>query len=407
MNLSEKLTEKLAESKRFIQFVVRHFIEDDCTYHASALAFSSILAIVPLMSIGLAILSIFPVFESLATTIQNFVFVNFVPTTGQIIQNYMQIFATQVTKLSFFGVVFLFVLAILVLYTIEQSMNKIWRVNVSRRGILAFLLYWAIVSLAPFLLVISLAVSSYIISIPMMRSYDVPALLNYTPLFFSLAGFTFLFVAVPNCKVRFLHGFYGAIVATLLFESAKYAFALYLKNYNIYELVYGAFATIPIFIIWIYWAWLITLLGAEVSYAFSVHYQRRPGTPLDGFTHALLWLYQLRLAQLEGKSLTVDDLIDASTHAYEVDIGEMLKQLSNLQLIKATNYGDYILSRNLSHLTLYDLTQLLPYRLPKLAAYPKESICKKCHGLIQKADTQLKQTLMISLEDLFQGSEPL
>ena len=330
------------------------------------------------------------------------------PTTGKIIQNYLQVFADQVSKLSVIGVFFLFTVALLVMYTIESAMNKIWKVSSSRHGIPAFLLYWAIVSLAPFLLGISLAFSSYFLSIPLIANHDTPLLLSYLPFLFSLLGFTFLYVIVPNCPVRLLHGFYGGLVAALLFESAKLAFGYYLSHYNTYQLLYGAFATVPIFFAWIYWVWIITLLGAEISYAFSVHHQRRPGFPLDGFSHALLWLYQLRLVQIEGKGLTLDALIDASKQAYAIDVGEMLKQLIGLKLIKITNDDHYLLSRDLSQLTLYDLAQLLPYRLPNLEelANHDQPLTKAWQTLIQKADKQLQHTFMISLEELFRDNEP-
>src|ERR1700722_15719001 len=100
MNLKQTLTEKGHEIKRFIVFVVKHFIEDDCAYRASALAFATLFAIVPLMSVGFAILSTFPVFQNLAIPIQNFIFGNYVPETGQIVQNYLQLFATQAANLS-------------------------------------------------------------------------------------------------------------------------------------------------------------------------------------------------------------------------------------------------------------------------------------------------------------------
>lgn len=407
MDWSEKLTEKLAEGKRFVFFVTRHFIDDDCPYRASALAFTTLLAIVPLMSVSLSILSIFPVFQNLAEPVQDFIFANFVPATGKIIQNYLLIFAKQVSKLSVVGVFFLFIVALLVMYTIESAMNKIWRISSSRHGISAFLLYWAILSLAPVLLGISLAISSYFLSIPFIANHNAPSILSSLPFLFSLAGFTFLYVIVPNCPVKLLHGLCGGLVAALLFESAKLAFGYYLTHYHTYQLLYGAFATVPIFFVWIYWVWLITLLGAEISYAFSVHHQRRPGIPLDGFSHTLLWLYQLRLAQLEGKGLTIDELIDTSKQPYAVDVGDVLKQLIAVKLIKRTQDGHYILSRDLGEITLYDLSQLLPYRLPTLLelAQHKDPIAKRWQAQIQKADKYLKQTLLVSLEQLFRGEE--
>jgi membrane protein len=271
MNLMLKLAENVKESKHFIWFVARHFIEDDCPYRASALAFATLIAIVPFLAVTLAILSTLPIIQNLATPIQDFIFANFVPSTGKIIQDYLQLIAVQATKLSGIGMLFLVIVALLVMYTIEHTMNQIWRVKQSRKGLSAFLLYCAIFLAAPVLFGLSVVASSYFFSIPFIADHDIPFLLNYLPFLFSLAGFTFLYVVVPNCQVSFVHGLCGGLIATILFESAKLAFAYYLTNYNIYLLLYGAFATVPIFLVWIYWVWFISLLGAEVSYALSVN----------------------------------------------------------------------------------------------------------------------------------------
>ncbi|WP_131777345.1 YihY family inner membrane protein [Legionella impletisoli] len=398
---------KLFEAKRFVVFVVNHFIDDDCTYRASALTFTSLLAVVPLMSVGFAILSMFPVFEHLRDPIQDFIFENFVPATGKAVQDYLQMFTKQVSKLSILGVVFLVISALLVMYTIERSMNKIWRVSSARRGTSAFLLYWAILSLGPFLLGLSIAASSYLFSLPFTQRYHTPiALLVFLPSILSLVGFTFLYVVVPNCRVRILHGFLGALVATILFESAKKGFAYYLSQYNTYELLYGAFAIIPIFFVWVYWVWLITLIGAEISYALAVNYERRKGPAVDGFSQALLWLHQLWLAQRDGKSVTLERLINTSKHPFAVDVGDMLAKFIELKLVKTTDEGNYILSRDLDHLTLYELIQLLPYRLPNTEEIVKrDSLFEKhWHTIIAEADQALKENLDLSLNQFFKKS---
>ncbi|WP_237757956.1 YihY family inner membrane protein [Legionella oakridgensis] len=405
-NLKQQMLTKWVESKRFILFVIHHFIEDDCTYRASALAFTTLLAIVPLMSVGFTILSTFPVFYQLRGPLQEFIFENFVPATGKVIQDYLQLFATQVSKLSMLGVLFLFITALLVMYTIERSMNKIWRVNSPRQGVSAFLLYWAILSLAPFFLGLSLAASSYFFSMPFIKGYHAPSfLLSWIPFLLSFMGFTFLYVVVPNCHVKLRHGLYGALIATILFESAKQAFVYYLSQYNTYQLLYGAFATIPLFFLWIYWVWLITLVGAEITYALAVHYQRRQGMALDGFSQALLWMHCLWLAQQEGKSVPLERLINASNQPFAIEIGDMLAVLSSRQLIQTTADDHYVLSRDLTHLTLYEFLYLLPYRISdaeKLTT-TDSPIAKRWHAQILASDKQLQQNLDISLDELFRN----
>lgn len=403
MEFKTALLNRYFTFNRFVRFVILHFIQDDCTYIASALAFTTLLAIVPLMSVGLAVFSSFPTFQGFNEPLQNFIFENFVPTTGKIVQGYLQQFTSQVSKLSVLGIAFLIITALLVLFTIERAMNKIWRVGSPRHGVPAFLLYWAILSLTPIMLGLSLAASSYLFSIPLLAHPAPSFLLHWTPFLLSLVGFTFLYMVVPNCPVRFHHAFWGGLFAAISFEIAKQAFAYYLIRYNTYELLYGAFAAVPIFFIWIYWVWIITLLGAEISYAFSVHHQRRGGKSLDGFSHALLWLHKLWQAQQKGEGLSFNQLVDASIQPFAVDVEEMINQMSQHGLMHATADGKYMLSRDLSTFSLYDLTQVLPYRLPTHLElhYSKSSLIDKWLSTFKKNDAELRNSLGIKLEELF------
>ncbi|KTD22136.1 ribonuclease BN [Legionella lansingensis] len=407
MDWKHKLTTKFYEAKRFILFVVEHFIKDDCTYRASALAFTSLLAVVPLMSVSLTLLSSFPVFEKLSQPVQDFIFQNFVPATGKVIQNYLKQFSTQVSKLSIWGVAILFLTALLVMVTIEKAMNRIWKVHTPRKGVVAFLLYWAILSLGPVFLGLSLAASSYVLSLLFTQEYRAPlVLLNSIPFFLSLVGFTFLYVVVPNCPVKIIHGLWGGLVAAILFESAKQAFAYYLAQFDTYELLYGAFATIPIFFVWVYWVWVITLLGAEISYALSVHYKRRPGIPIDGFSHALLWLHQLWLAQQSGRGLTREALISASSLPFAINVDNMIHELISSGLVHNTDTGELMLSRDLNQVTLYWLTQHLPYRLPTRVELEREDLPHTIYWreVLDKTDLELQKALAIDLNQLFSQS---
>lgn len=405
MNWNERLMNHYYVSERFVRFVIYHFFQDGCTYIASALAFTSLLAVVPLMTVGLTVFSSFPVFQNLALPVQDFIFENFVPATGKVIQAYLQQFASQVSKLSLMGVIFLLITALLVLFTIEQAMNKIWRVRDSRKGVQAFLLYWSILSFAPIILGFSLAASSYLFSIPLIVNHYSPSFfLHWSPFLFSLIGFTFLFVVVPNCIVKIRHAFWGGLFSAVLFESAKHTFAYFLIQYNTYELLYGAFAAVPIFFIWVYWVWIITLLGAEISYALSVHHQRRFGKPLDGFSHALLWLYELWKAQHHGKGLDFNQLVDANLQPFAVDVDTMLLELTKANLIHVTAHGEYMLSRDISNLNLLTMSELLPFKLPSHDdLIPIQSpINEKWQLIIKQKDDKLQSQFRLPLHQLFE-----
>ena len=255
----------------FSRLVAHNFVKDDCAYRASALAFVTLLAIVPLLIVVLSVFSSFPTFQNLKMPLQNFIFANFVPNTGKLIQIHLEQFVHQVADLSIFGVLFLFFTAFLMMITIERSMNTIWRVHTHRTLVNALLLYWAILSLAPIFVGLSLIATSYLFCFSLFANQQVPPLfLSLSPYLLSFISFTFLYAVVPNYRVKLLHACIGGAIATLLFESTKFSFAYYLSHFNFYQLIYGAFAAIPIFFIWIYWVWIVTLLGAEVSYALSV-----------------------------------------------------------------------------------------------------------------------------------------
>lgn len=396
---------RIKEIKFFLYFVTKHFFEDNCALRASSLSFVSLLAIVPLMSVGFAILSSFPVFQKLSGSVQDFVFANFVPATGEVIKNYLGLFATQLSKLSTIGTIFLFITGLLLILSIEESLNKIWRVSTHRHGVRAFLLYWAILSLTPFLLGLSMAVSSYIISMPLIGEHTPSLVISYIPFLFSFFGFTLLYLIVPNCPVKLLHGIYGGFVAALLFESAKIIFVWSMTKFNTYQLLYGAFAAVPIFIVWIYWVWLITLIGAEICYAFSVHHERRQGTPMNAFIQVLAWLHQLWIAQQQGKGLSLNKLINVSSEPFEIDIGIMVSTMLKAQLIQATVEGDYVLSRDLERFTLIELIELLPFRLPHAEIlFGKHSpIAPSWYESLRAYDAQLQNLLHIHLSDLFEG----
>jgi len=225
-----------AKAYRYIVFVAKHFRRDDCTSRAAALSFTSLLAIVPLMTVSFWILSAFPVFEQMIQPVEDFIFSNFVPATGQVVQNYLTSFVNQASRLSLFGLVFLVITSVLLMFTIERALNRIWRVRAARRAATKFLLYWAVLSLAPILMGVGIAVSSYLATLPLWSvtiahfGIDQGWLLAMAPFFLSTATFTLLYVVVPNCHVVFWHGLVGAVIVAILFELAKAIFAFYFQS---------------------------------------------------------------------------------------------------------------------------------------------------------------------------------
>lgn len=258
-------------TNQFTHLVVKKFIKDDCLYRASALTFTTLLAIVPLMYVILNILSFSPITESVAAPMKDFILKNFIPSTSYLIDSYLQSFAQQAKILPRADMIFLIVTVFLMMITIEHALNVIWRASNARQSWKAFIFYFALIGFTPLFIGISLMLSSFLFSLPFFHDVRIilPLFVYLLPFCFSLFGFTFLYVLVPNCPVRFSDGLIGGLFAALLFEGAKKGFVFYLSQFNGYERLYGAFAVIPIFFMWVYLVWLITLLGAEISYAYG------------------------------------------------------------------------------------------------------------------------------------------
>lgn len=248
-----------------------HRVEHErCFRVAAALAFTTILALVPLVTVVFSMLSLFPVFEQWATQAENFIYQNFVPTAGDMIKAYLHQFSGKAGKLTAFGLAFLFISSLLLLATIEDAFNDIWRVHRGRPFMQRVLIYWAVLTLGPILIVTSLSVSSYLISDSVLSSRPLVAgvfssALKGLPWLLAMLAFVFFYNTIPNRDVRFRDALAGGVVAAVLFEIAKHAFAYYILHFNSYQLVYGALATIPIFLVWVYLSWLVVLIGAHVA----------------------------------------------------------------------------------------------------------------------------------------------
>jgi len=402
--------QQFSDYLQLCQFIIKRFIKDDCLYRAAALTLTSLLSLVPLLVVSLAIFNAFPVFKAFSAEIQDFVFKNFLPAFGDVAKPYINEFVHQASRLPAIGMIFLIITAVLVLFTMEETFNLIWRVKKRRQGVAAFLLYWAILTLSPILLGLSLVISSYIISLPLILdtanylgiySY----LLSAVAFLLAFISLTLIYVALPNCSVKFRHGAIGALIATLLFGLAKDAFAFYLINFPTYHLLYGALAVLPIFIVWVYLLWIIILFGAVISYALTYRKSIHKSLKLDGFSHALLWLHQLAQAQQQNRVLDLASLVHSDEYAYKEEPEAMIYTLIKSGLVRTTE-GGYILARNLNNLNVYQLCEMLPWRLPdqSLLTNYSASWAQKLITALTAINTELASNFNESVLDLFEES---
>lgn len=245
--------------------VLRRFRSDRLPRHAAALAFNSLLALAPMAAIALSLFSLFSGFEQLGTSFEDFIYQFLVPTAGDDIKTYFEQFAGQAGKLTFLGLIFFFLTALLLLASIEQSFNDIWRVKKGRNMTSRLTVYWALISLGPFLMGGSLTLSTYLLSLSVSAGENIHSFgVLLLPFLLETLAFMLLYLVMPNVRVSFVHGLVGALVASCLFEFSKNAFRAYILNYANYDVVYGALSTLPILLIWIYLSWVIALVGAAL-----------------------------------------------------------------------------------------------------------------------------------------------
>lgn len=247
---------------------VERCLEDKVTVTAGHLTYVTMLSIVPLMAVTVAVMASMPAFEGIRQTMQDLVLENLVPSTGEALEDYFGTFVENARQLSAIGVSFLFVVAIMLMSNIDKSLNRIWRVHKKRRFVVSLAVYWMILTLGPILIGLSIGASSYLMALTAAADVYVRGLnslmLTLLPVISTTVAFLLVYVLVPNKVVKIRYAIWGALVAAVLFELAKNGFGLYLQYFPTYERVYGAVATIPILIVWIYLSWNIILIGAEV-----------------------------------------------------------------------------------------------------------------------------------------------
>ena len=279
---------RLAEIRSLILFALRRIADGQLTQVAGGLTFTTILALVPMLTIALAVFTVFPLFNTFRTSLEAYFIQSLMPKAiSTNILGYLNQFATKATRLSAFGAVALIVTAIAMLGTIDRVFNQIWRVRQKRPFLKRMMVYWALITLAPLLLGVSLTATSYLFAATSDVVGDLPgskALYTVTSILLSTCAFGLLYIVVPNRPINWRDAAWGGLVAGVLFEIAKRIFASFVIHLPTYTIVYGAVALFPIFLIWIYTCWLITLFGAVITASLPVvKYERwwhvpRPGS---------------------------------------------------------------------------------------------------------------------------------
>jgi membrane protein len=303
------------QMRHLFRFAARRLDEERLPQVAGSLTFTTVLALVPILTIALAIFTTFPLFNTFRASLEAYFVRNLMPQgIANTILGYLTQFSSKATRLSAVGAVALIVTAVMMMLMIDRVFNQIWRVKTTRPITQRILIYWAIVTLGPLLIGASITLTSYVFtatngvvrnSIP----FSGGVLYSTISILLTTVAFTLLYIVVPNRLVEWRDALCGGLLAAIAFEVVKRLFAVFVVQVPTYTVVYGAVAAFPIFLVWIYLGWLITLGGAVVTAALPiVKYERWWYVPQPGsaFVDAMMLLAVLYEARTNANSAVVD-----------------------------------------------------------------------------------------------------
>jgi membrane protein len=387
-----------------VRFIVARFAQDRCTQTAASLTFTTLLALVPMITIALTVFSAFPVFEDFSAQIKIYLLNNLMPeNAGIIITKYMQQFADSAARLTAVGIAILTVTAMMMLMTIDKAFNVIWQVTRPRPLVKRLVAYWAVLTLAPLLVGASLSLTSWLVGLSMGHAkYVSPfgvVILKILPVLFATMAFALLFRVVPNRHVPKSHALIGAFIAAVVFEAMSRIFGYYISHFPTYTLVYGAFASVPIFLMWIYLSWLTVLFGAVIAATLS--HWRTPAA--KQFTTAARLLDVLRVLQImangfqQGRVSNLPELSKTLRLGYDT-LENILEDLSGADIVRKVVGNGWLLMRDTKHIRVAELLRLFVLNRDSLPAGKNQDPLQQ--WLVDYA-VKLEQGADITLQELF------
>ncbi|EPL7138192.1 YihY family inner membrane protein [Acinetobacter baumannii] len=354
---------------QFILFVIKRFEADRCREQAGSLTYTTLFAVVPMLTVFLVIISSIKALEPARQQLQHLIYSNFLPKSTIAFDKALNAFTEKSSNLTVIGVLFLFVTTVLMLTSIETVFNRIWRVKETRSGIVGFMRYWTIISLGPIILGSAFVISSTVASMNLLSNnftgyqLDGAFLLWLISFVLTILGFFILYWTIPNRTVPLYAAAIVACLSAALFETLKNLFSFVMSNFTSYEIIYGAFAAVPIFLLWVFLSWNIVLLGVEVSFALTAFHSGK-----EQKRHPVLML--LDILELFYKKQKLGESVSDKEALEILGRGEVgrwpayVLLLEEQNLVKRTDKDEYVLVRNLSQVDFWSFFTALPYPLP-------------------------------------------
>lgn len=415
-NLLKKLPFYDSRWFEFLFFLVKNFIEDKCQQKAASLTYTTLLSIVPILTVMLVMLSSIPALSEVREQIYNMVYSNLMPSSSFQVSQYINSFAEKSSNLTAIGVLILFVTTIMTLTTIETAFNEIWRVEDRSGGLKSVIRYWTIITLGPLVLGTAFIVSSTVQSLSFLNQQfmgygiDWSFWVQLVSFLITIAGFVGMYWFIPKANVPIKHAAIAGGIVAILFEGLKQVFGTAMTNFTSYEAVYGAFAALPVFLLWIHLSWNIILLGVEISYTLTV-FDSDEVNPRHPFFSLLDMLNLVFKNHQVGKSTPEKQLRNILGRKELPKWYQYINLLKDNDLIANTDKGDYLLKKDLSQISLWQLYQNLPYALPikgeiaKMQPFDHDSWLGLIANRFQHSQRLVKEQMNISLLSLFENSQ--
>jgi len=349
----------------FCLAVFWRFYEERGLQTAGSLTYTTLLSLVPLLTVALAVSTAFPVFDDTIGQLQLFLLENFLPDAGvDTIVEQITSFTQNAGRLTAIGLLFFFVTSVMLMMTIDVSLNRLFRVQRQRPMLQQVLMYWAVITLGPVFIGVSLSMTSFAVGASfgwLKLGYLTDWVLGVLPFVFTCAALTLLYGVVPYRVVKPRDALLGGILAGIVFEIAKRAFAIYLARFPTYTLIYGAFATIPIFLVWLYVSWVVVLAGATLT-AMLPAYRLAEGKPIAGrdFMDALAVLSVLARAQNRGgpaRLAQISNQVRIVPHRCEA----ALERAARLGWTARTDKDSWVLARDAGELPLAEIYRVFAF----------------------------------------------
>jgi len=409
----------LAYFVRYMFHIFGELRRDQCFLRASALTFTTVMTLIPILVLVFVIFRAFGGLAEYSNRVQQFLFKHMLPesvaSAESFIDHLLQDFNTQ--AVSYISIIFLIGAAFALFDSVDSSLNSIWGVSRIRGFFQRLVTIWFILTVTPVLLGYSLYLTARLENVPGMGNAVIltgfAIFRRLTPFLLTTLSLTLLYKTVPRTRVTWSSAFIGGCFAGIFWEGTKYGFNYYVQNLANFKILYGSFLTLPIFLIWVDFSWLIILAGAEVAYTHQnlgrLHLLRKRRKKAREEHELLPDKLGVFVYLLIADSFLKNDPLDRNTiinrspgQAWMIDA--LLERFHDEGHIAIDTGGSVVPSRDLSTVKIRDIFSLFEPSAPgeyfRLTAEPLETVDRLLSTVRQFRDHKLRdldvRTLLIT-----------